>query len=91
MSIVQIFNSEKREYEKFKAINEEHKTANIKSVLYYSIYYPVSEVIQALGIGLIVWFGAKGVIQEYATFGDLTAFIMYRNNCLGIYTKIVTF
>lgn len=79
MSIVQIFNSEEREYGKFKAINEEHKTANIKSVLYYSIYYPVSEVIQALGIGLIVWFGAKGVIQEYATFGDLTAFIMYLN------------
>ena len=79
MSIVQIFNSEKREYKKFEEINKEHKRANIKTVLYYSIYYPVSEVIQALGIGLIVWFGAKGVIQEYATFGDLTAFIMYLN------------
>lgn len=79
MSIVQIFNSEEREYKKFKEINKEHKAANIKSVLYYSVYYPVSEVIQALGIGLIVWFGAKGVIQEYATFGDLTAFIMYLN------------
>ena len=77
MSIVQIFNSEDREFEKFKEINTEHKRANIKSVLYYSIYYPVSEVIQALGIGLIVWFGAKGVIQEYATFGELTGFIMY--------------
>ena len=77
MSIVQIFNSEDREFNKFKEINKEHKKANIKSVLYYSIYYPVSEVIQALGIGLIVWFGAKGVIQEYTTFGDLTAFIMY--------------
>ncbi len=79
MSIIQIFNSEKREYKKFKDINKEHRTAHIKSVLYYSVYYPVSEVIQALGIGLIVWFGAKGVIQEYATFGDLTAFIMYLN------------
>jgi ATP-binding cassette, subfamily B, multidrug efflux pump len=79
MSIVQFFNSEEREYKKFKEINQEHKRANIKSVLYYSVYYPVSEVIQALGIGLIVWFGAKGVIQEYATFGDLTAFIMYLN------------
>ena len=79
MTIVQFFNSEHREFEKFKDINQEHKRAHIKSVLYYSIYYPVSEVIQALGIGLIVWFGAKGVIQEYATFGDLTAFIMYLN------------
>ena len=79
MSIVQIFNSEKREFEKFKEINKEHRRANIKSVLYYSVYYPVSEVIQALGIGLIVWFGAKGVIQGFTTFGDLTAFIMYLN------------
>ena len=79
MSIVQIFNSEKREYEKFKEINREHRKANIKSVMYYSVYYPVSEVIQALGIGLIVWFGAKGVISEYTTFGNLTAFIMYLN------------
>jgi len=79
MSIVQIFNSEEREYEKFKEINNEHRRANIKSVLYYSIYYPVSEVIQALGIGLIVWFGAKGVVQSQMTFGDLTAFIMFIN------------
>jgi len=81
MSIVQIFNSEAREYEKFKEINKEHRKANIKSVLYYSIYYPVSEVIQALGIGLIVWFGAKEMIQDYSTmtFGSLTAFIMYLN------------
>lgn len=81
MSIVQMFNSEAREYEKFKEINKEHRRANIKSVLYYSIYYPVSEVIQALGIGLIVWFGAKEMIQEHTTmtFGSLTAFIMYVN------------
>jgi len=79
MSIVQIFNSEEKEFNKFKEINKEHRRANIKSVLYYSVYYPVSEVIQALGIGLIVWFGAKGVVQDHASFGDLTAFIMYIN------------
>ena len=79
MSIVQIFNSEKRENEKFKILNVEHRKANIKSVLYYSIYYPVAEVIQALGIGLVVWFGAKGVIQDFTTFGTLTAFLMYIN------------
>jgi len=79
MSVVQLFSSEDREFSKFKEINKEHRRANIKSVLYYSVYYPVSEVIQALGIGLIVWFGAKGVLQETTTFGDLTAFIMYLN------------
>ncbi|HBH21972.1 MAG TPA: antibiotic ABC transporter ATP-binding protein [Cytophagales bacterium] len=77
MSIVQIFNSEKREYKKFKAINEEHRKANIRSVLYYSVYFPVAEIIQALGIGLVVWYGAKGIINDRVEFGDLVAFIMF--------------
>lgn len=79
MSIVQIFNHEEKSYQQFKTINREHRKAHIRSVLYYSIYYPVSEVIQALGIGLVVWFGAKGVMEGIATFGELTAFIMYIN------------
>src|SRR5688572_1966661 len=80
MNIVQIFGSEKREFEKFKAINEEHKQANLRSVLYYSIYFPVAEIIAAAGIGLLVWYGAKGVINYETTgltVGKLIAFIMY--------------
>jgi len=80
MYIVQIFGSEKREFEKFKEINKEHLDSNQKSVLYYSIYYPVAEIIAAMGIGLLVWYGAKGVIhfeQTGITVGTLTAFIMY--------------
>lgn len=77
MNIVQIFNSEEAEYKKFKAINQEHKKANLRSVMYYSIYFPVAEVIQAAGIGLVVWFGASNVIQGELTLGILIAFIMY--------------
>jgi len=77
MNIIQIFNSEDREFRKFQLINNEHRKANLKSVLYYSIYYPVAEVIQAIGIGLLVWYGAKGVIQEFTSIGILIAFIMY--------------
>jgi ATP-binding cassette, subfamily B, multidrug efflux pump len=80
MNIVQIFGSEKREFEKFNEINEEHKHANLRSVLYYSIYYPVAEIIAAAGIGLLVWYGAKGVInfeETGLTVGKLIAFIMY--------------
>lgn len=77
MNIVQIFNSEEAEYKKFKAINQEHKKANLRSVLYYSIYFPVAEVIQAAGIGLVVWFGASNVIEGALDLGDLIAFIMY--------------
>lgn len=77
MNIVQIFNNEREEYQKFKAINDEHRRANLKSVMYYSIYFPVAEVIQAVGIGLIVWYGSGGVIREELTLGVLIAFIMY--------------
>jgi ATP-binding cassette subfamily B multidrug efflux pump len=80
MNIVQIFGSEKREFEKFREINEEHKHANMRSVLYYSIYFPVAEIIAAAGIGLLVWYGAKGIIhyeQTGITIGKLIAFIMY--------------
>jgi ATP-binding cassette subfamily B protein len=80
MNIVQIFGSEHREFEKFQSINKEHRHAHMKSVLYYSIYYPVAEVIAAGGIGLLVWYGAKGVInyeETNLTLGKLIAFIMY--------------
>lgn len=80
MSIVQIFNSEKTELKKFKAINKEHKKANVRSVLYYSIYFPVAEIISAAGIGLLIWYGAKAALHEEVTgvsLGMLIAFIMY--------------
>lgn len=77
MNIVQIFNAEKREYEKFKEINREHRLANIKAVFYYATYFPVAEIIQAAGIGLVIWYGAGEVIKEQLTLGVLIAFIMY--------------
>lgn len=80
MNVVQIFGSEKHEFEKFKAINEDHKQANLRSVLYYSVYFPVAEIIAAGGIGLLVWYGSKGVINYESTgitIGKLIAFIMY--------------
>ncbi len=77
MNIVQIFNREKREFDKFKEINREHRRAHIRSVLYYSIYFPVAEIIQAIGIGLVVWYGAVGVLGMDLQIGVLISFIMY--------------
>ncbi|WP_192346523.1 ABC transporter ATP-binding protein [Algoriphagus sp. Y33] len=77
MNIVQIFNREDREFEKFKEINKEHRRAHIRSVLYYSIYFPVAEIIQAIGIGLVVWYGAVGVLGMQIEIGVLISFIMY--------------
>ncbi len=79
MSIVQIFNSEKIEFDKFHKINTKHRDENIKSIMYYSIYYPVAEVIAAFGTGLVVWFGAKQMLNAEVTYGTVTAFIMFIN------------
>ncbi|TGE26790.1 ABC transporter ATP-binding protein [Hymenobacter metallicola] len=77
MNVVQIFNNEEREYRKFKAINQEHTRANIRSVLYYSVYFPVAEVLAAVGVGLLVWYAAQGQIEGTISKGALIAFIMY--------------
>ena len=77
MNVVQIFANERRERVKFQAINQEHTRANVRSVLYYSIYFPVADVIAATGTGLLVWYGAKGVIDDQMTLGTLIAFLIY--------------
>ena len=77
MNVVQIFNNEQREFRKFEKINKEHTDANIRSVLYYSIYFPVAEVLGAIGVGLLVWYAAQGQIEGTISKGALIAFIMY--------------
>ncbi len=77
MNIVQIFGSEAIEYEKFEEINQEHRRANLKAVLYYSVYFPVAEIIAAGGTGLLVWYAARGVLLDGLELGTLVAFIMY--------------
>ena len=79
MNIVQIFASEQMESEKFRAINKVHRTANIKSIWYYSVYFPVADVIAAMGTGLIVWYGAREVLHAEVSYGTITAFIMFIN------------
>ena len=79
MSIVQIFNREEEEMKRFTAINREHMKANIKSVWYYSIFFPVVELLSATSIGLLVWWGSKGVIVHEVSIGNVVAFIMFIN------------
>ncbi|MEP7168236.1 MAG: ABC transporter ATP-binding protein [Bacteroidota bacterium] len=79
MRIVQMFNREKEEMKRFDKINKAHRDANIQSVWYYSIFFPVVEILSAISIGLLVWWGAHGVIKGMTSFGNLVAFIMYIN------------
>lgn len=77
--IIQIFNAEEQEMKKFIAINEDHKKAHIDSIFYYSVFFPVVEVILAFATGLMVWYGANLVIKLEASLGILIAFILYLN------------
>ena len=77
MYIVQVFGVEASTLSRFKLINAEHRQAYMRSILYYSIYFPIAEVIYAVSIGLVVWYGAGSVIQEQLTLGVLIAFMMY--------------
>jgi|TARA_B100001741_G_scaffold313401_1_gene319454 ATP-binding cassette subfamily B protein len=77
MNIVQIFGNEEKEYKRFKDINETHLKANLKAVLYYSIYFPVMELFTSIGLGLLIWYGSNQLFSEEVTLGILVAFIMY--------------
>jgi len=79
MQLVQLFNREQKEFEKFKEINRVHRDANIRSVFYYSVFFPIVEIIAAISTALIVWYGAKEVIGETTSIGTLIAFMMYIN------------
>lgn len=67
MKIVQLFNREKIEYKNFVSINDKHKKAHVKTVWYYSIFFPIAEILSSIAIGLIVWFGGIQVIEGEAT------------------------
>ena len=78
MKIVQLFNREKIEYDNFKEINNKHKQAYIKTIWYYSIFFPIAEIFSSIAIGLLVWFGGLQVVdQSVASVAEIFAFIMY--------------
>jgi len=78
MNLVQIFNREDSEFKKFEEINEKHLTAHLKSVFYYSVFFPVVEILSALSIGMIIWCGGEAIISgKSVTLGELIAFILY--------------
>ncbi len=79
MQIVQLFNQEKREFDKFKDINKKHQDANIKSIFYYSIFFPIVEVLIALAFAIIVAYGSTAIFNHSMKLGELTAFIMFIN------------
>ncbi|MBX2878052.1 MAG: ABC transporter ATP-binding protein/permease [Saprospiraceae bacterium] len=80
MRTVQIFNAEADEMAKFKSINHSYTQANLDSILYYAVFYPVVEIISAASLGLMVWWGAQqSLLENGVTLGALVAFPIYLN------------
>jgi ATP-binding cassette subfamily B multidrug efflux pump len=79
ISIIQYFAREEQEYRKFKKINSRYRDANIRSNWYYSIFFPVVEIISAMSMGLLVWYGAKSILEKPldVTPGTITEFLLY--------------
>jgi ATP-binding cassette subfamily B multidrug efflux pump len=83
MSLVQIFNQEKREAKKFDQINKEHRDAHIRGIWAYSVFFPVVELLSAMSVSLMLWYGVGDAIQGRMTPGILLEFstfiaMMYR-------------
>jgi ABC-type multidrug transport system fused ATPase/permease subunit len=79
MKIVQLFNREKIEFEKFKEINQKHNVAWIKTILYNSIFFPIADIISSLTLGFVVLYGGFHILDgdKFTTFGDLFSYIMF--------------
>ncbi|HEX8173052.1 MAG TPA: ABC transporter ATP-binding protein [Thermoanaerobaculia bacterium] len=77
MSTVQLFNREEHEAAKFEELNSRHRGANLESIFYYAVFYPAIELIETIGVALIVWYGGGKVIQGTLSVGALVAFFQY--------------
>jgi ATP-binding cassette, subfamily B, multidrug efflux pump len=74
---VQIFNAEAKSLRRFAAINDDHRKANIDTIFYYAVFFPLVDFIGAVGIALIIWYGGYRVMHGALTLGALVAFIQY--------------
>ncbi len=77
INVVQIFRKEKDELKRFLSINSDYRGANIKSVLYYALFYPGVEILSSIAIGLIIWYGGGEVIHSTLTIGTIFAFLQF--------------
>ena len=79
MKIVQLFNREDIEYQKFKDINEKHNKAWIKTILYNSIFFPIADIISSLCLAFVVLYGGIRILDgdKFTTFGDLFSYTMF--------------
>jgi len=77
MMVLQLFNREKRAFQKFSDVNRSHMEAFKDAILAYALYYPVVEILSSIAVACIIWFGGLDVIRRVTTLGVLVAFMQY--------------
>ena len=77
MTVVQLFGQQDRKRAEYAELNDQHRAANIDSILHYAIFYPVVEILSAVAIALIVWYGGGQILLGALSLGGLVAFIQY--------------
>ncbi|GAB5537613.1 MAG: ABC transporter ATP-binding protein [Rubricoccaceae bacterium] len=77
MAVVQIFGREGEEQRRFEAINDAHRKAHVQTVYYYALFYPAVDLIAALALGLVLWFGGTESMRDALDVGVLVAFVLY--------------
>lgn len=77
MGIVQLFGQEESVRQDFRKINDAHRQANVRAIFYYAVYFPAVELVTAVGVGLIVWYGGGRALAGMLSIGSLVAFLQY--------------
>ncbi|MBS1808145.1 MAG: ABC transporter ATP-binding protein [Acidobacteria bacterium] len=74
---VQLFNREKKAFEQFDDINRAHLQANLDTIFYFAVFYPLVNLISSTGIAVLIWYGGGLTIQQAISLGTLVAFVQY--------------
>jgi len=77
MSTIQAFNKEEENYGRFEGINRANRDEQLKSIVYYAVYFPVIDILSAVTIGIVIWYGGGGAIRDTLQLGVIIAFIQY--------------
>lgn len=77
MKVIQLFNREKKNYHKFDEINDDYLKEQVKYIRYFAVFQPAINLVSALAVGLVLWYGAVRYMQGFLTFGILVAFLAY--------------
>jgi len=77
LDVLKFFNAETKQWRKFDRANHDHYTAHVQNLFYYAVFFPAVEIIGAVAVALILWYGGGGILQGAVTFGVVVAFIQY--------------